>query len=171
MVITERTAAVTGTILRAGYWSCAGGLSALNAIGTQWRNLINSGLTRWRIDKVDAVVESGRNPSSKHKIKIQPLGFENEQADGGRDGPTCLARLAFQTLTGTVGEKNVFPVQLAMSSIGNIARLIHALTLLNTHTYFYAVVSREKLSLQGVFWDTCCKQVKQIIKTCKSCLW
>ena len=27
------------------YWPCAGGLSAVNAIGTQLRDLINSGLT------------------------------------------------------------------------------------------------------------------------------
>ena len=30
------------------YWSCAGGLSAVNAIGTQLRDQINSGLTQWR---------------------------------------------------------------------------------------------------------------------------
>ena len=31
------------------YWPCAGGLSAVNAIGTQLRDPINSGLTRWRM--------------------------------------------------------------------------------------------------------------------------
>ena len=31
------------------YWPCAGGLSAVNAIGTQLRDPINSGLTQWRI--------------------------------------------------------------------------------------------------------------------------
>ena len=31
------------------YWPCAGGLSAANAIGTQLRDPINSGLTRWRM--------------------------------------------------------------------------------------------------------------------------
>ncbi|CAN0236523.1 unnamed protein product, partial [Ascophyllum nodosum] len=30
------------------YWPSAGGLSAVNAIGTQLRDPINSGLTRWR---------------------------------------------------------------------------------------------------------------------------
>ena len=29
------------------YWPCAGGLSAANAVGTQLRDPINSGLTRW----------------------------------------------------------------------------------------------------------------------------
>ena len=31
------------------YWLCDGGLSAVNAIGTQLRDPINSGLTRWRM--------------------------------------------------------------------------------------------------------------------------
>ena len=31
------------------YWPCAGGLSAVNAIGTQLRDPINLGLTRWRM--------------------------------------------------------------------------------------------------------------------------
>ena len=31
------------------YWPCAGGLSAVNVIGTQFRDPINSGLTRWRM--------------------------------------------------------------------------------------------------------------------------
>ena len=31
------------------YSPCAGGLSAVNAIGTQLRDLINSGLARWRV--------------------------------------------------------------------------------------------------------------------------
>ena len=31
------------------YWSCASGLSAVNVIGMQLRDTINSGLTRWRM--------------------------------------------------------------------------------------------------------------------------
>ena len=31
------------------HWPCAGGLSAVNAIGTQLRDPMNSGLTRWRM--------------------------------------------------------------------------------------------------------------------------
>ena len=31
------------------YWPCVGGLSAVNAIDTQLRDPINSGLTPWRI--------------------------------------------------------------------------------------------------------------------------
>ena len=31
------------------YWHCAGELSTVSAIGTQLRDPINSGLTRWRM--------------------------------------------------------------------------------------------------------------------------
>ena len=31
------------------FWSCVGGLSAVIAIGTQFRDLIDSGTTRWRL--------------------------------------------------------------------------------------------------------------------------
>ena len=31
------------------YWPCTGGLPAVNAIGTQLCDLIDSGLTRWRL--------------------------------------------------------------------------------------------------------------------------
>ena len=39
---------------------------------------------------MDAAKESGRYPVSKHEL--QPgLNVENEEADAGRDGRTCLA--------------------------------------------------------------------------------
>ena len=67
------------------YWPCAGGLSAVNAIGTQLRDPINSGLTRWRmaVSKMDAAAELGRNPVSKHQIQHE---YRDEQADAGREG-------------------------------------------------------------------------------------
>ena len=44
------------------------------------------------IHQMDAAVESLRNPASKHQpIRFSP-GVENEQADAGRNGRTCLAR-------------------------------------------------------------------------------
>ena len=46
-------------------------LSAVNAIGTQLRDPINSGL------------DLGRNPISKHQIQPE---YGDEQADAGRDG-------------------------------------------------------------------------------------
>ena len=55
------------------YWPCAGGLSAVNVIGTQLRDPINSGLTRWRMavlnKYMDAAAELGRNLVSKHQIQ------------------------------------------------------------------------------------------------------
>ena len=67
------------------YWPRAGGLSAVNAIGTQLRDPINSGLTRWRVavSEMDAAAELGRNPVSKHQIQPE---YGDEQADAGRDG-------------------------------------------------------------------------------------
>ena len=67
------------------YWPCAGGLSAVNAIGTQLRDPINLGLTRWRLGGfiMDAAAELGRNPVSKHQIQPE---YGDEQADAGRDG-------------------------------------------------------------------------------------
>ena len=49
MVIPENIPPVTGTNYLEDYWRCAGGFSAVNAIGTQLHHLINSGLTRWRL--------------------------------------------------------------------------------------------------------------------------
>ena len=69
------------------YWPCADGLSAVNVIGTQLRDPLNSGLTRGRVavlNKImDAAAELGRNPVSKHH-QIQPE-YGDEQADAGRD--------------------------------------------------------------------------------------
>ena len=58
----------------------------MNAIGTQLREPINPGLTRWRIMAVsymDAAAELGRNPVSKHHIQPE---YGDEKADAGRDG-------------------------------------------------------------------------------------
>ena len=66
------------------YWPCAGGLSGVNAIGTQLRDPINSGLTRlvMAVSSMDAAAELGRNPVSTRFS----LSMENEQAYVGRDG-------------------------------------------------------------------------------------
>ena len=49
-VIPEKAAPVTGTTLRTPGRPCAGGLSTVDAISTQLLcDLINSGLTRWRL--------------------------------------------------------------------------------------------------------------------------
>ena len=99
----------------------ASGLSAVDAIGTQLSELMNSGLTRWRLTvNVDAVAESGRNPVSEHQI----------------DDPARLCRMCGLTRDGTVeetkclgangdGEKNIFGDELTTSRIGHHTRLIH----------------------------------------------
>ena len=44
----------------------------MNAIGTQLRGLIHSGVTSWRMAVyMDAVAESERNPVSKHQIQLE----------------------------------------------------------------------------------------------------
>ena len=59
----------------------------MNAIGTQLRDPINSGLTRWRMavsnKYMDAAAELGGSPVSKHDIQPE---YGDEQADAGRDG-------------------------------------------------------------------------------------
>ena len=64
----------------------------MNAIGTQFRDQINLGLTRWR----NAAAELGRNLASKHQIQPE---YEDEQADAGRDCRNRLARPNSQART------------------------------------------------------------------------
>ena len=75
MVVHEKAAPVAGTTLRFTGPTYAGGLSAVNAIGTQLHDPINSGLTRWRImavlnKQMDAAAERGRNPVRKKSTKF-----------------------------------------------------------------------------------------------------
>ena len=95
----------------------------MNAISTQMRDPINSGLTRWRTavlnKKMDAAAELGRNPASKHQIQPE---YGDEQADAGRD---CRTRLAGPNYgANAYREIFIFPVQLTTSRIGNHAQLI-----------------------------------------------
>ena len=75
---------------------------AVNAVGTQLRDPINSGLTRWRMavlnEQMDAAAELGRNPVCKHQIQPE---YGDEQADAGRDCRTCVARPNSQARTRT----------------------------------------------------------------------
>ena len=50
------------------YYPCAGGLSALNAIGTCLRGPINSGLTRWRLRHYRKR-EAGEDAVGKYQIQ------------------------------------------------------------------------------------------------------
>ena len=59
----------------------------MNVIGTQLRDPIDSGLTRWRMavlnKEMGAAAEIGRNPVSKHQIQPE---YGDEQAGAERDG-------------------------------------------------------------------------------------
>ena len=83
----------------------------MSAIGTQLLDLINSGLTRWRMAVsnilMDAAAESERNPVNKHQPIRFILSVENERADTRRDGRSRLARSNSQARTGS--RKNDFP--------------------------------------------------------------
>ena len=74
----------------------------MNAIGTQLRDPINSGLTQWRLAVfniiMDAAAEIGRNPVCKHQIQPE---YGDEPADAGRDCRTRLARPNSQARTRT----------------------------------------------------------------------
>ena len=84
------------------HWPCAGGLSAVNTIGAQLREPINSGLTQWRLAVLniimDAAAEIGRNLICKHQIQPE---YGDEQADAGRSCRTGLARPNSQARTRT----------------------------------------------------------------------
>ena len=110
------------------YWPCAGGLSAVNAIGTHLLDPINSWLTRWRLMVYeDAVGESERNPMSKHQIDDWWLMIDdsdwvkNERADAGRGGR--MSRSTKFSSANRDREKYAFPVKLTTSRIGNLPRL------------------------------------------------
>ena len=94
----------------------------MDAIGTQLRDPINSGLTRWRMavlyKLMDAAAELGRTRFS--------LSMENEQADAGRYCRIRLARPNSQARTRDRGIL-IFPAQLTTSRVGNLTRLIHTL--------------------------------------------
>ena len=93
MVTGKKATLVRNYLLIEVYWPCAGGLSAVNAIGAQMRDPINSGLTQWRL-----AAEIGRNPVCKHQIQPE---YGDEQADAGRDCRTRLARSNSQARTRT----------------------------------------------------------------------
>ena len=65
----------------------------MNAIGTQMRDPINSGLTQRRLAVLniilDAAAEIGRNTVCKHQIQPE---YGDEQVDVGRNCRTRLAR-------------------------------------------------------------------------------
>ena len=73
---------------------------------------------------MDAAVELGRNPVSKHQIQHE---CGDEQADAGRDCRTRLARPNKFSGTNADREIFIFPVQLTTCRTGNLTRLINTL--------------------------------------------
>ena len=72
-------------------------------MGTQLHDPINSVLKLWRLTVyLNAVAESGRKGKSPRICTRFSLGVENERANVGRDGRTCLARPNSQAWTGRV---------------------------------------------------------------------
>ena len=117
----------------------------MNAIGTQLRDPINSGLTRWRMavlnKYMDAAAELGRNSVSKHQIHLK---YGHEQADAELDYRTVSR---YQILRRERGQGNikilVVPAQLTTINrrIGNHARSIHTLAICATMlTYMHACI-------------------------------
>ena len=102
IVTCKKATLVRNYLLIEVNWPCAGGLSAVNAIGAQLRNPLNSGLTQWCLAVLniimDAAAEIGRNPVCKHQIQPE---YGDEKADAGRDGRTRLARPNSQARTRT----------------------------------------------------------------------
>ena len=84
---------------------------------------------------MDAAAKIGRNPLSKHLIQPED---GDEQAGAGRDCRTCLARPMSQARMGT-GEYSLFPVQLTMSRVGNLTRLIHILAVCDDGTHIHTM--------------------------------
>ena len=103
MVTCKKATLDRNYVLIEVYWPCVSGLSTVNAIGTQLRDPINSGLTQWRLAVLNiimdaAAAEIGSNPVCKHQIQPE---YGDEQADAGRDCRTRLARPNSQARTRT----------------------------------------------------------------------
>ena len=115
----------------------------MNAIVTQLRDPINSGLTRWRmavqVNKWTLPRKSGGIPH-----QIQPK-YGDEQTDAGRD---CRTVSRDQFFRRERGQGNIhFPVQLTTSRISDLARMIFLFLYVMTdiHTYIhYSVGCAEK---------------------------
>ena len=94
----------------------------MNAIGTQLRDPINSGLTRWCVVLVKIY---GRRRGIREEYRTRfSFSIENEQADKRRYSQTCLAKPNSQARTGA---RKFFPVQLIINRIGNLTQLICSL--------------------------------------------
>ena len=100
---------------------------------------------------MDAAAELGRNPVSKHQIQSE---YGDEQAGRRTELPEPYHKTEFSGANGD-REKNIFPVQLTTSRIGNLTRLIHTLPICGTiHTYIHGQI----LPTLSVFLATYCSE-------------
>ena len=103
MVKPEKAAPITRSTLE-DYWPCAGGLSAVNTIGTQLRDLI-SGLIRWRL----TVYGRRRGKREESREKAAALAWVWRMSRLTRDGPAESDSRA-QFLRGERGQGDIhFP--------------------------------------------------------------
>ena len=104
MVTCKKATLVRNYLLIEVYWPCAGRLSAVNAIGAQLRDPINSGLTQWRLAVLniimDAAAEIGRNPVCNRSPLVrnfisifQFFSEEKSQLTGFELTSQCIRRL------------------------------------------------------------------------------
>ena len=87
------------------YWPCAGGISAVNAIGTKLRDTINSGLTPCRIwfELINGRRRGNREESCE-LITSFSLGVENEKAGAGTAEPGSRGQILMRER----GQGNVY---------------------------------------------------------------
>ena len=94
---------------------------------------------------MDAVVEIGRNPVSKHQIQV-----EDEQADAGRKGPNPSRETKFSGANGD-REKFIFPAQLTTSRIvWQPYPVDPSLVICDDHTYIHRGSSKNCTSRERV---------------------
>ena len=73
------------------YWPSAGGVLAVISIGTQLRDPINSGPTRWRMGQYIIKWTPPRKLGEIPRVSTRfSLSVENEQVNAGRDGTAEL---------------------------------------------------------------------------------
>ena len=116
------------------YWPCAGGLSAVNAIGTQLRDPINSGLTQWRIWRFYKWTPP-RNSGGIPKVSTR-FSLSMEMSRLTRDG-TAEPVSREKILRHARGQGNIhFPCSADHEQDWQLTRLIHTLLCVMTiHTY------------------------------------
>ena len=85
MVTFKKATLVRNYLLIEVYWPCASGLSAMNAIGAQMRDPINSGLTQWRLAVLNIIMEAAAEIGRKSYVSTR-FRLSMEMSRLTRDG-------------------------------------------------------------------------------------